>query len=216
MSIEPADMPVRMTVFEILSAFENNLESIRGADLRDRVYETYQATPIAIKTLGGMLRSEQDIDTETKNIFLYLEPPDGTGLLPLVTIRTSEAWIHFRIYTRLYLLDGDSKVKALGIRFETDEGEGDPHIKGAHDFCHAQLFSRSAGVSDLPIPSWLPVSQPSFPLDADDQVSLVLCMLTTLYGGAHVLRRLREVSNIGISKHLNKVRALRGRSGEQQ
>ena len=58
---------------------------------------------------------------------------------------------------------------------------------GAHDFHHAQLI-RKFGQRKLDdklqidCPIWLPQSQPSFPLPAECPVTLLLCLLVTLYG----------------------------------
>ena len=60
-------------------------------------------------------------------------------------------------------------------------------------------------------PPWIPESQPSFPLDAEDQITLVLCMLTSIYGGAHVLRKLIPSGDRDLLKHIKKVRALQSR-----
>ena len=81
------------------------------------------------------------------------------------------------------MLNEESELKSLAMRFETDEGEhqSDGEI-GSHDFCHAQLCRAITRRIPALTPSWLPDSQPSIPLDAEDQVSLVLCMLTSLYG----------------------------------
>ena len=111
------------------------------------------------------------------------------------------------------MLDDNSALQALAIRFETDEGGRKPEEKiGAHDFCHAQLCNGINGRTQGSTPTWLPDSQPSFPLDADDQVGLVICMLTALYGGAHVLRKFGAAGDTQLRQHLMKVRALRGPS----
>ncbi len=58
---------------------------------------------------------------------------------------------------------------------------------GIHDFHHAQLI-RKFGQSKLDdklqidCPVWIPQSQPSFPLPAECPVTLLLCMIITLYG----------------------------------
>jgi len=95
-----------------------------------------------------------------------------------------------RVYLGLFLLH-DGKLKSLGFRFETPEGEG------LHNFYHAQMFIEKG--PPLPYHAWLPTSQPSFPLDAEDPVQLLLCLLTSLYG----LGYLGEVFRDSRIRHIN-------------
>lgn len=82
-------------------------------------------------------------------------------------------------------------LNGIGFRMETPESRNqnsDTAAKdGIHDFFHAQLiqnFSRTAsdGKPEIYCPDWLPESQPSFPLPADCPVTLLLCLIVTLYG----------------------------------
>ena len=68
---------------------------------------------------------------------------------------------------------------------------------GIHDFHHAQLirkFGQKKLDNKLQIdcPIWLPQSQPSFPLPAECPVTLLLCLLVTLYGREYYNRFLAE------------------------
>ena len=130
-------------------------------------------------------------------------------VLPLLTLETSNQWVHFRAYVLLTMLDQCATLQALAIRFETDEGVPQPTGKReSHDFCHAQLCRSINSTTPATTPSWLPESQPSFPLDAKDQIGLVLCMLTTLYGGRHVVERINSTGDRALRQYLKKVRAL--------
>lgn len=213
MTIDPADMATRIAVFQILLPFTNDWGSFKGwqGDLRDTIYASYWPDYIPPKGLQAQLSKYEDVDMRDKKLFVYLEPSERNNLLPLLTIHTSSNWVHFRAYALLNVFDEDSKLRTLGIRFETDEGEGDSHGTGDHDFCHAQFFKELGSGSRLPIPPWLPDSQPSFPLDADDQVSLILCMLVSLYGGDYVRTRLK--GEINLRKYLDRPKAVRGRQG---
>ena len=145
-----------------------------------------------------------------RNLVLYLEPIEKERVLPVITIQSSADWVHFSIYALLAKLNNQSKIRSLAMRFETDEGdylkEG---IIGAHDFCHAQLCNTINESFPVYAPKWLPDSQPSYPLDGEDQVSLVLCMLVSLYGGKEVRAKLNEPGARDLTEHLEKVRALR-------
>ena len=84
-------------------------------------------------------------------------------------------------------------LNGIGFRMETPEGinqnanTNDNDSTGIHNFHHAQLiqqFSPEQFGNILPTkcPSWLPGSQPSFPMPADCPVTLLLCIILTLYG----------------------------------
>ena len=203
---------MRIAIWDILSRFLRKYEREDGhfATLRDKVYETYQPNFVDADTLHTKLCRDNDVEMRDQHLFLYFNPIESKKIVPLVTLQSSGKWDHFRIYTLLTMLDEKSELKALALRFETDEGgrrqEGEI---GSHDFCHAQLCNSIGRRIRASTPPWFPDSQPSIPLDADNQVSLVLCMLTSLYGGAYVRRRFNASDGKGLQKHLNKVRALR-------
>ncbi len=83
------------------------------------------------------------------------------------------------------------KPYGIGFRLETPENRNQSkptqNNKGMHDFHHAQLikeFGKDNLDSKLQIdcPSWLPETQPSFPLPAKCPMSLLFCLIATLYG----------------------------------
>ncbi len=210
MPVKPADQKVRLAVVDILSKFLRNDrvydESVRT--LINIIQEFYMLGDVGGSKLTSVLNGSKDLSLKDQQQFIFLEPIFDKKILPFLTLQTSDKWRHFRAYVLLTMLDEHEKPKALAIRFETDEGESqaDGSI-GSHDFCHAQLC-RSIGLKQASTPNWLPETQPSFPLDAKDQVGLVLCMLTSLYGGRHVVERLNPSGDSSLRKHLKGVRAL--------
>ena len=143
-------------------------------------------------------------------MFLYLEPPKNRRMLPLVTLQSSDKWVHFRIYALLAMLDDKDEFRSLAMRFETDEGAIPATGKiGSHDFCHAQFCRSISGRVQALTPQWMPESQPSFPLDAEDHLGLVLCALVSLYGGRHVAEKVKSLGNKNLVNHLKCIRALR-------
>ena len=228
MPIEPATNATRIATSDILSMFLRNYERVDGpvATLCDKIYGC-GLTPVSASQLHGMLSSSSDVEMRDNHQFLFLEPIESEKILPLVTLHSSNDWVHFRIYTLFTMLDKCSTLQVLAIRFETDEGyrnsgsESGSHDNsggepGSHDFCHAQLCNFINNRIPISTPTWIPDSQPSIPLDADNQISLVLCMLTSLYGGAHVRKRISASGDIGIRKHLKKVQALRASTTTKQ
>ena len=222
MPIEPATNAVRIATSDILSKFLGNYEEESGllAALRDQVYSRYKPTPVDDRGLHGILNNPSGVEMKDNHLFLFLKPIEKENILPLVTLQSSDDWVHFRICTLLTMLDESSTLQALAIRFETDEGYRQSERKtdsccqserktGSHDFCHAQLCNTINSRIPVLTPEWIPDSQPSIPLDADNQVSLVLCMLTSLYGSKCVFDKLRKSGDRDLQKHLKEVRALR-------
>ena len=86
--------------------------------------------------------------------------------------------------------DEQPKGYGIGFRMETPESMNQntnaTTNEGIHDFHHAQLIRKfgQSNLDKLPIdcPSWLPQSQPSFPMPAKCPVTLLLCLIVTLYG----------------------------------
>ena len=210
MPVNPADPAVRIAISDILSKFLSGHEWGDGplATLRQQVYEEYQPIPVDVHVLSGLLRRSSELELRDQHRFLFLEPVINKGILPLLTLQTSNQWVNFRAYVLLTMLDPGDGLQALAIRFETDEGAQTNGVTGSHDFCHAQLCRYINSKTKATTSSWLPESQPSLPLDAEDQIGLVLCMLTSLYGGRHVVERLNTTGDRDLRKHLKKVRAL--------
>ena len=212
MPVGPANAAIRIATADILSRFLSDYgwRTGRLATLRDKVYGTYRPGHLSPDALHAKLKDDQDLRLRDQHLFLYLEPTQDEKILPLVTLQSSEEWVHFRAYALLTMLDEACTLRSLAMRFETDEGSEGPGAAslGSHDFCHAQLCRgiSSRALSSIP---WVPDSQPSLPLDADDQVSLVLCMLTTLYGGSHVLSKIGASGERRLRGHLSRIRALR-------
>lgn len=211
MPANPATTAVQDTVFDILSKFLRKHERHDGSftKLEGQVYARYKPSPVEVHGFKGMLRADSDLELRDQRQFLFLEPIVDKKILPLLTLKTSNRWDSFRAYVLLTMLDRHEALQSLAIRFETDEGMPESNgVTGSHDFCHVQLCRRINDTTRATTPSWLPESQPSLPLDAEDQISLVLCMLISLYGGRYVAERLYKSGDRDLLPHLKKVRAL--------
>ena len=95
-------------------------------------------------------------------------------------------------------------------RESMNQEEDMPANGGIHDFYHAQLiqrFRREELNSELQIdcPCWIPDSQPSFPLPAKCPVTLLLCLIVTLYGRNYYNQFLMEHQIFDIKRHLKKL-----------
>lgn len=206
MPITKADWRTRQTVAKVLAPFmrEPGRGDAKFLDLTAKAFSQYPVNTLDSRQLTSILRKPRNVRMLQSDQYLLLEPTRRDSLLPLVTLQSSHEWRHFRIYTLLAKKHGASSVASIALRFETDEGSGG----GSHDYCHVQIC-RSIGRHPATNSSWLPESEPAFPLDADNQVSLVLCLLTSLYGGRSVLSKLQGAGIDGINTHLRHVRALR-------
>lgn len=216
MPVDPADQTVRVAISDILSKFLTDRIWSQDplATLAQQAHEKYTLGYVDGQTLRGVVGKSSELEFKAQGRFLYLEPVVDKGILPFLTFDTSNDWVNFRAYVLLTMLDPSNDLQALAMRFETDEGSRADGRIGSHDFCHAQLC-RSINSARATTPPWLPESQPSVPLDADDQIGLVLCMLTSVYGGRHVVDRLNVSGDRKLRKHLEKVRALSSSSLRQ-
>lgn len=90
--------------------------------------------------------------------------------------------------TLICLVEDGGERKPCGISFRLENShreqqeEAQENEEGTHDFYHAQLVKSPRSLSFIEYPTWVPDSQPSFPLTAECPVTLVLCLLLTLYG----------------------------------
>ena len=214
MPIEPIDRDTKKAIVEILSLFQKDYEAeIDSSDeFLTSVLDKYKFPIMEGDKFRSFLSKYSDVRMRDGFQYILLEQTKDKKIWPLVTMHSAAEWVNFRIYTLLTTLDENSDIQALSIRYETDEGDPQRKTDGSHDFCHAQFCNSISHGICATTPEWLPESQPSIPLDADDQISLVLCMLISLYGGKQVRRRINDSGIRNVGKYLNKVRALSDRT----
>ena len=209
MTVSPADNSRRVAASKILTAFLHDYGSGYGSfsELYQEFLYTYGLSEIKYGTIDRNLRHEKDLAWKDNKLFFFLEPVERHNLLPIVTMESFNDWVTFRIYTLFVTRDPQSNLQMLAIRFESDEGDGRSGPNpGAHDFFHAQLCKSILDRVSATTPEWISDSQPSMPLDADNQVDLILCMLISVYGGRYVISKLG--TDAELRSHLNRVRAL--------
>jgi hypothetical protein len=119
-----------------------------------------------------------------KNAFIYLPPIENGGwLVPILRVEYNYAveTPELSLKVALFLIsenDSQETLKAVGYRFET------PHEQVRHHYCHIQLvngFDRDNKRWILPGTEWVPTNYPAFPIDAQDPIELLVCMLVSLY-----------------------------------
>ena len=156
---------------------------------------------------------------------LYLPPLEkDPNCVPILSLycKLQEPQSIMKLRVMLVSLDenrGTDGIYGIGFRMETPErinqgisssanNQSADAIDngGAHDFHHAQLirkFGKRKLDDKLQIdcPVWLPQSQPSFPLPAKCPVTLLLCLILTLYGRKYYNRLLTEHEIFGIGQY---------------
>ena len=194
---------------EIISALQNLLESLFRIQSSAWFAEEgkWRASPQALETYKLISAMWEPIDLKNvkhefnkselnlnfSNRVLYLPPmKKDANFVPVLSLfcKLNETQSIAKFRVMLVSLDKKRTPYGIGFRMETPEsmnqGIDMPANEGIHDFYHAQLIKTFQGKLDEKLqinsPSWLPDSQPSFPLPADCPVTLLLCLIVTLYG----------------------------------
>ncbi|MYB92469.1 hypothetical protein F4Y43_01255 [Candidatus Poribacteria bacterium] len=149
---------------------------------------------------------EMDFSESERGKVIYLPPlekdPDCVPILSLYfNLKEPQSIAKLRVL--LVRVDENRKphgIYGIGFRMETPEkinqgvnsSVNSQHVdtvnnSGSHDFHHAQLIRKFGqrkldNKLQIDCPIWLPQSQPSFPLPAECPVTLLICLLVTLYG----------------------------------
>ena len=139
-------------------------------------------------------------------LFVFLEKTPREDIVPFITFESAPDWMNFRIYALLTRLNLETDVEAFVIRFEGPES-GTSVTEGAHNYYHAQLCNEINGIRELTT-QFFSDSQLAFNLDAEDAITLVLCMLVSIYGARHVLQKLNGIRSFGLRDQLRRVKAL--------
>ena len=176
-----------------------------------RALETYKFISKRLQSLKPIKAEDikkffSPSDTANVNFFkedkiLYLPPmnkdAEDAEFVPIFSLccnlSRDQSVARFRVI--LVTLDRNEKTKlnGIGFRMETPEGTDQNDSAngndstGIHNFYHAQLIQQFTpkqfgNILQSECPNWLPESQPSFPLPADCPVTLLLCIMITLYG----------------------------------
>jgi hypothetical protein len=165
--------------------------SARVKTLYQQLIVTY--APCTAEQLRADFKTKT-VDTISSGKWLYLEPVVAEDdALPVMAVHCAiESGGSVRLRLRLGLFRSTivssatgeattSKTEAVGYRFESPED-----AVGPHSYYHVQRISAYDidGTYGLPGAGniWNPAGQPAFPLDTDNAVGLVLCLLVTLYG----------------------------------
>jgi hypothetical protein len=165
----------------------------------EKISRGYQSI-ISPEELEEYLPNEEKVQSAfPARKYLYLNPVEGIALVPILTIASDfgRSIPELRIGLGLFLLL-DGEPSGFGYRFESPEGSG------IHHYYHAQpITDLKAGESFLDAEDWLPTKCPTFPLDADNPVKLLLSLLIALYGVLYISKIRPHV--YGLDAYLDKM-----------
>lgn len=146
------------------------------------------------------LPKEEEVRSEfPPRKYLYLNPVEGLALVPTLTIASDfgRSIPELRIRLRVFF-SHEGKTRWFGYRFESPEGPG------IHHYYHAQpIIDLKGGESFLTTEEWLPTKCPTFPLDANNPVKLLLSLLISLYGISWIPQTRQHMP--GIDRYLNEM-----------
>ena len=168
---------------------------------QQRLQSIQRIKPEDVNQLFSRSEKSAAVNFFEENKVLYLPPLkkdlEDAGFVPIFSLccnlSKDQSVVRFRVM--LVSLDKNDKttLNGIGFRMETPDGR-DQNTNttgnistGIHDFYHAQLIQQFCPKQfgnklQTECPSWLPDSQPSFPLPADCPVTLLLCLIVTIYG----------------------------------
>lgn len=130
------------------------------------------ANQLKEEALLALLPSTERHFADFGRAYLLLPPSEkAAGFVPLMWMGCDleKTPVDVRIRVTMFCLNGRN-LEVFPFRLESGAGR--------HDFFHAQF-----GNHDIPPTApWIPQSQPSFPLCANCPVTLVICLLLTMYG----------------------------------
>ena len=203
------------TLKDILMPLCKEQESVRQ-NLPCTALETYQIVsemlpPITLPDIKSLFKTRKPNSSEWGKVF-YLPPVEKYDhFVPILSLKCklnkTPSTAQFRVM--LISLKKNEKNQTtdefygVGFRMETpnsmDQNSNPTDNDGIHNFYHAQLVrkldSTLKNKLQITCPNWIPDSQPSFPLPADCPVTLLLCLIVTLYGKKYYGQFLEEHKN---------------------
>jgi hypothetical protein len=144
-------------------------------DLHEMVARTYP--PVSE---GSLARFLEGIHSGVESsLYLFLKPPQGLKVLPVVSLAGDAEQGQLRVRVALFTFSEARILAGIGFRFEPSEG-----ASSLHDYHHVQLIrSFEKGGTEFPqAPKWLPIGQPAIPISAKNSAMLFVNLLVSLYG----------------------------------
>ncbi len=193
---------------------ERDAYGTRDADCREAVQQTRRLMPINDRTLEALLERTPDHgDLTPYGTWLFLPAPrKGELRIPVLNCvydyRVTPARISMQ-WAGFFMRDG--KLYATAWRFETPESSGEDELS-SHGYFHAQpshSLRRAVGDVGLPIPTNRTVQgHPTIPVDAEDEVELLVCVLMSIYGLRETIDLIRTAGEPQLDERLRMLRSV--------
>ena len=196
------------TLKNILIPLCKKQESVRQ-NLSSPALETYQTAskilpPITLPDIKNLFKNCKANSSQWSKV-LYLPPVEKHDyFVPILSLNfklnETQSIAQFRVMLICLKNNTTDEFNGIGFRMETprimDQNSSMTTNNGIHDFYHAQLVrkldSKLKNKLQITCPNWIPDSQPSFPLPVDCPVTLLLCLIVTLYGKKYCNQFLEE------------------------
>lgn len=186
--------------------------STKTLDVFDRLKREF--APIsnkeALERMIGSLKHPHHEVCESKQRYFYLIPTNEVPhVLPVLDFRIDLArpdppTPEVRLRTLMFCLH-EGELCATGFRMESREGSG------KHDFFHCQPIRAFVKGQTTRVPEWISDRQPTFPLNVDHEIHLLMCLVASLYGMAALNEMIRNVSlRSRLKRHVDSYRVRLG------
>jgi len=188
------------------AAWEGRTEKL--AACARTVYEKVQALPVGYQlTRDALDKLLTGQDCMPSKSFIFLPPlQDNMDCVPVLYLpESTRTWEMsskadcVKYCVALFRDSGRGKaaVKSIVYRFETAHRREEGGDEGKHSYCHCQAsHGPERNISVAGCPDWLPDEVPCFPLRANDPVSLLLCLVISLYGRGSVKRMFGSIGRL--------------------
>ena len=164
-------------------------QAYRGLDLHCREWADDEFPAISEQIIRQNIELQPDVGDihYGLNQWIFLPAPhDGPLRIPIINFLRDYPKSHFSFQMGVFYPDPAGKLEnpPLGRAWRFEAPEGPDSI---HGFFHAQPGHalRTLQAGDVPMRSAdteIPQGQPTFPLDAADEVDLLVCLLLSVYG----------------------------------
>jgi hypothetical protein len=159
--------------------------SILDSDARNNYNSvtTRVCFPIKEKELDDLIKTSVEGNHHLTIGNLFLPPLDlNKDFVPVLSITSDfeAAPPNTQLWVGMFSCDKKRNLRVWGFRFET------AHVNTNHDYSHSQFtrtFRRTKdGRKFQNLPEWMPEHLPCIVVPSNGPVSLVFCMLISLYG----------------------------------
>jgi hypothetical protein len=176
----------RLLILGIHDRHKDAIERSKVGRDYEELSRTYHPLTSNRGLLERLLPKDDELEGSFKNYYLYLKPVEhGVTMIPVLNLIYDFGCSlpRVRIYLGLFQRHEDY-IKGIGYRFEAPEGISTSG-SGRHHFYHLQMirgFPFGGFFYPPEFMAWLPDSEPTIPLDAQNPIHLLCCLLISLYG----------------------------------